>query len=85
MVHRHLDRARLQDLGALRRHFEHLLVRDFSQLARLFNDARVGRIDAVHIGEDIAALGFQRRRERHGRGSDPPRPNVVTRPHGPSP
>ena len=68
VVHRHLDRARLQHLGALRRHLEHLLVGDLIELARLRNDARVGGVDAVDIGEDVAAIGFERRRQRHRRG-----------------
>ena len=68
VVHRHLDRARLQHLGALRRHLQHFFVGDSIELARFRNDARIGRVDAVDIGEDIAAIGFERRRERHGGG-----------------
>ena len=37
-------------------------------LARAPLDARVGGVDAVDIGVDVAALGLQRRGERHGRG-----------------
>ena len=72
MVHRHFDRPRLQHLGALRGEFEHLLVGYSIELARLRNDARVRGIDPVHIGENIAALGAQGRRQRHRRGGDPP-------------
>ena len=68
MVHRHLDRARLQHLGALRGHFQHFFVGDLIELARLRNDARIGRVDAVDIGEDVAAVGLERRRQRHRRG-----------------
>ena len=68
MVHRQLDRARLQDLGALRRHLEHLLVGDLVDLARLLDDPRIGRVDAVDVGVDVAAVGLERRRQRHRRG-----------------
>ena len=68
MVHRHLDRAGLQHLGAQRRQFQHFLVGDLIELARLRNDARIGRVDAVDIGVDIAAVGLERRRQRHRRG-----------------
>ena len=86
MVHRHLDRARLQHLGALRRHLQHFFVGDSTELAGFRNDPRIARIDAVDIGEDIAAIGLERRRERHGggvgaaaaeRGHPPARPDSL--------
>ena len=68
VLHRQLDRAGLQHLGAERGHLQHLLVGDLLELARLGNDARIGGVDAVDIGEDVAAIGLQRRRQRHRRG-----------------
>ena len=66
--HRHFDRAHLQDLRAERGHFEHFLERDLVEPARLGNDARVGGVDAVDVGVDVAAVGLQRGGERHGGG-----------------
>ncbi len=83
MVHRHRDRARLQYAGALRCHLEHLFIGDSTQLLRLGNDARIGRINPVDIGEDIAAVGLQRGGERDGRGVRPAaaeRRDAVARP-----
>ena len=63
----HLDGARLHDAGAEARHLEHLVVRDFFHLARVLHNARIGRIDAVDVREDFAAVSLQRARERDGR------------------
>ena len=71
MVHRQFDRARLQHPGALRCHLEHLFIGDLIQLARIGNDARIGRVDPVDIGKDVAALGLQRGGERDRRGVRP--------------
>ena len=68
VLHRQRHRAGLQHLGAQRGHLQHLLVGDAVELARLGDDPRVGGVDAVDVGEDVAALGAQRRRQRHGRG-----------------
>ena len=38
------------------------------QPARLGHDARIGGVDAVNIGVDVAAIGLQRRRQRHRAG-----------------
>ncbi len=57
--HRQLDRAGLQHLGAQGRHLQHLLVGDLGQAPGLGLDARVGRVDAVHVGVDVA-VGAQR-------------------------
>ena len=65
--HRHFDRAHLQDLGAERGHFEHFLERHLVEPPRLRHDARVGRVDAVDVGVDVAAVGADRRGERHRR------------------
>ena len=54
-----LDRADLHDLGALVGELEHLLVADDGQLAGRRHEPRVGRVDAPHVGEDLAAVGAQ--------------------------
>src|ERR1041385_3460238 len=71
VVHRQLDRARLQYPRALRCHFEHFLVGDSTQLLRLGNDTRIGCVNTVDIGEDIAAFGVERggKRDRRGIGA----------------
>ena len=61
-----LDGADLHDLGALLRQLEHLLVADDGQLARGGHEARIGGVDAAHVGEDLAAIGAQRGREGDG-------------------
>ena len=61
---RELDRARLQHLGAERRHLEHLVVGDAGELARVRHHVRVGGVDAVHVGEDLAHVGLERRGQR---------------------
>ena len=52
---------------------------DLVEPPRLRHDARVGRIDAVDIGIDVAAVGRDRRRDATAEVSEPPRPSVVTR------
>ena len=66
--HGELDRAHLQHLGAERGHFEHFLERHLGEPPRLRHDARVGRIDAVDVGIDVAAVGADRRRDRDRAG-----------------
>ena len=68
LLHRQPDRARLQHLGADAREFEHLFIGDAAELAGARDDARVGGVDAVHIGIDIAAIGADCRRDRDRRG-----------------
>jgi len=58
------DRAHLHDLGAERGELEHFLVGDLGQPARARHDARVGGVDAVDVGVDVAALGSNRGRDR---------------------
>ena len=53
--HGDFHRAGLQHLGAQRGHFQHFLEGDFLQPPRLGHDARVGGIDAIHVGIDVAA------------------------------
>src|SRR5205807_1075791 len=50
-----LDAARVHDAGADAGQLEHLVVADGVDLARLGDDARVGGVDAVHVGVDFAA------------------------------
>ena len=66
--HAELDRAHLQDLGAERGHFQHLLERDLVEAARLRHDARIGGVDAVDVGVDVAAVGLDRGGDRDRRG-----------------
>ena len=68
VLHRQRHRAGLQHLGPERGHLQHLLVGDALELAGLGDDARIARVDAVDIGEDVTARRTQRRRQRHGRG-----------------
>jgi hypothetical protein len=63
-----LHRADLQHLAALAGHLQHLLEADRGQAARLGHDARVGGVDAVHVGVDQALVGLQRRGHGHRRG-----------------
>ena len=63
--HRQLDRAGLQHLGPQRGQFQHLLKGDLVELARLVRDARVRRVNAIHIGVDVATLGLERGRKGH--------------------
>src|SRR3984957_18561547 len=66
--HAEFHRADLQPLGTLRGQFQHILERDLVEPARLGNHARVGGIDAIDIGIDIAAVGLDRGGDRHRRG-----------------
>src|SRR3546814_10468218 len=63
-LHRQADRAGLEHLGADAREFEHLLIGDIIKLAGASDDPRVGRVNTVNIGVDIAAVGLHRRRDR---------------------
>ena len=66
--HGDFDRAGLQHLGAQRRHLQHFLVGDLLQPPRLGHDARVGGVDAVDVGVDVAAVGLDAGRHRHRAG-----------------
>ena len=61
MVHRQFDGAGLQHLGAKGRKFQHLLVGNLFETARLRRDARVGGVDAIDVRVDVAQGGLQRR------------------------
>ena len=68
VLHRESHRADLQHLGAERRQLEHLFVADALDLARRRADVRIGRVDAVDVGVDLADVGLERRRDRDRRG-----------------
>ena len=57
------DAAQHQHLGPGRRHLEHLLVRDPVEATGGGDDARVGRVDPVDVGVDLADLGVEGGRE----------------------
>ena len=60
--------AGLHHLRPLVGELQHLLISDHLQLAGVCDHAGVGGIDAGHIGEDLAAIGAERRCECHGGG-----------------
>ena len=49
-----LDRPRVHDAGAHARQLQHLVVADGVHLPGLGHEARVGRVDAVDVGVDLA-------------------------------
>ncbi len=57
----------MQDFRSDRCQFEHFFVGNGLQLARAGHDARVGGVDAVDVGIDIAAVGLDRSRNRNRR------------------
>ncbi len=62
-----LDGADLQHLGAEARQLQHLVVGDARQLARRGHDVRVGGVDPVDVGENLAGVGLKRGGDRHRR------------------
>ena len=66
--HAELDRAHLHHLGAERSELQHFLEGDLVEPARARHDARVGGVDAVDVGVDVAAVGADRGRDRDRRG-----------------
>ena len=68
VLHAELDRADLQHLGAERRQLEHLLVADAVDLARVADDVRIGGVDAVDVGVDLADVGLERGGDRDAGG-----------------
>ena len=61
-----LNRARLHHLGAEAGEFEHFIVGNFLELLRARHNARVGRVNAVHVRINLAQVRFQRRGQRNG-------------------
>ena len=68
LLHRQPHRARLQHLGADRRQLQHLLVGDAWRACARGHDPRIGGVDAVDVGIDVAAIGLHRRRDRDRAG-----------------
>ena len=68
VLHPNLHAADLQHLGAERRELEHLFVADARDLARRRADVRVGRVDAVDVGVDLADVGADRGGDGDGGG-----------------
>ena len=62
-----LDGAALHDFGAEAGQFQHFVVRDLVQLPGGGNDARIGRVDAVHVGVDLAQVGLESGGQSDGR------------------
>ena len=62
-----LHAAVVEHLRAERGEFKHFVKRDLLEAGGLGDLARVGRKDALDIGIDLAAVGVQRRGQRHGR------------------
>src|SRR5664280_1787856 len=63
-----LDGAQGEHLRSRRGHLEHLVVGDAVDLAGLGHEARIGGVDAVDVGVDLAHVGAERVCQRHGRG-----------------
>ncbi|KIU01504.1 hypothetical protein QU38_01280, partial [Staphylococcus aureus] len=59
---------RLEHLGPDAGKLQHLLVRHLPELAGPGHDARIGGVDTVHIGVDVAAIRVDRSRHCHRRG-----------------
>ena len=62
--HGEFHRSNLQNLGAERSHFEHFLEGHAIETAGFGHDPRIGRIDAVDIGINVASIGMNG--GRHG-------------------
>ncbi len=60
-------RARLHDFGAEAGEFEHFVVGNLVELLRIGDQARVGGINAINVGINLAQVGFQRGGEGNGR------------------
>ncbi len=70
-LHRQLNGPGLQHLRAQGRRFQHLLIGDLRELARLRHDTRVGGVDAVHVGVNVALVGPEGRRQGDRAGVRP--------------
>ena len=60
--------AALEHPGAGAGELQHVVVADGIELLGARGDARVGRVDAVHIGVDLADVGVDAPGDGHGRG-----------------
>ena len=63
LAHGEADRTGLQHLGPDPGQLEHFGEGDLVKLARFGDDARIGGVDAVDVGVDVAAVGLQPRRD----------------------
>src|SRR5690606_32436998 len=63
-----LHRADLQHLGTEAGHFQQLFEGDLLQALGTRHHARVGGVDAIDIGIDLALIGLQRRCQGHASG-----------------
>src|SRR6266849_171211 len=59
-----LDRAALHHLRAEAGQLKHFVVGNLAELARAGHDARVGGIDAIDVGVNLAKIGLECRRQR---------------------
>jgi 2-polyprenyl-6-hydroxyphenyl methylase/3-demethylubiquinone-9 3-methyltransferase len=62
-----LDRAGLHNFGAEAGQFQHFIVRNLFQFPGVRHQARVGGINAVHIGINLAQIGLKSRCQSDGR------------------
>ena len=58
----------MHDAGPETGQFQHLVIANPVNLPRLGYDARVGRVDALDVGVDLARIGAQHGGERDGGG-----------------
>ena len=65
---RHFDGTVVQDLGAEGGEFQHFVVGDLFEFLRVLDLPRVGGVDAFDIGEDLALVGVERRRQSDSGG-----------------
>ena len=56
----------MHDLGAEAGQFEHLIIGNLLELARAGNDARIRRINSIHVRINLAKIGLER--GGHGNG-----------------
>src|SRR5215204_1724673 len=62
-----LHAAQMQHLGPACRHLEHLLVTDVRDASSAGHDPRVGGVNAIDVGIDLAMVGAEGRRQRNRR------------------
>ena len=64
----HLDGAQLQHAGTVGRKLKHLVVGEALEAVGFGADARVGSVNAVDVGVDLAVVGADGGGQCHGRG-----------------
>ena len=74
--------VRLEHLGREARELKHFLEGDPVEFARHCGNSRIGRVDAVDVGVDVAEFRPKTAANATAVVSDPPCPSVVTRPSG---